>query len=124
MSGDRHGPLASIGCRHRGFLGIGLELAKLCAQNGFDLVVAADEPQIHDAAEKLTGLGAEVVAVEADLATLQGVDELHEPILATGRPVDALFANAGRGLGRGFLDQDVDEFTSVVDTNITPTRST
>ena len=30
--------------------GIGLELAKCCAQNNFDLLIAADEPQIEDAA--------------------------------------------------------------------------
>jgi uncharacterized protein len=29
--------------------GIGYELAKCCAQNGFDLVVAADEPLIEKA---------------------------------------------------------------------------
>jgi uncharacterized protein len=38
--------------------GIGYELAKLCAENGFDLVVAADETEIHAAAERLQSLGA------------------------------------------------------------------
>ena len=33
--------------------GIGYELAKICAENGFDLVVAADEPKIEDAARDL-----------------------------------------------------------------------
>ncbi|MEZ2410669.1 SDR family NAD(P)-dependent oxidoreductase [Bosea sp. RCC_152_1] len=101
--------------------GIGLELARLCAREGFDLVVAADEPQIHGASAELGAFGGMVVAVEADLATLDGVDQLYDAVIATGRPVDALFANAGRGLGRGFLDQDVDEFRRVIDTNITGT---
>jgi short-subunit dehydrogenase len=35
--------------------------------------------------------------------------------------VDALFANAGRGLGKGFLDQDVAEWRRVIDTNVTGT---
>ena len=30
--------------------GIGRELAKCCARNGFDLLVAADEPAIEEAA--------------------------------------------------------------------------
>jgi hypothetical protein len=30
--------------------GIGFELAKCCAEDGFDLVIAADEPAIHQAA--------------------------------------------------------------------------
>jgi short-subunit dehydrogenase len=38
-----------------------------------------------------------------------------------GRPVEALLANAGHGLGQGFLDQDFDEARHVIDTNITGT---
>ena len=45
-----------------------------------------------------------VDAVQADLATIEGVDQLCAA--AGGRPVDALLANAGRGLGDAFLDQD------------------
>jgi short-subunit dehydrogenase len=101
--------------------GIGFELAKHCAEKGFDLVIAADEPAIHDAGEILKRHGTTVEVVEADLATNQGVDRLYEVTMAHGRPVDALLANAGRGLGHGFLDQDFDEAMRVVDTNITGT---
>ena len=38
---------------------------------------------------------------------------------AKGRAVDLLLANAGRGLGHDFLDQDFKEARRVVDTNIT-----
>jgi short-subunit dehydrogenase len=99
--------------------GIGLELAKCCARNGFDLVVAADETAIHAAATGFRDLGAAVDAVEADLSTIAGVDQLYTAI--QGRPVDALLANAGRGLGKGFLDQDFDRVRKVIDTNITGT---
>ena len=98
--------------------GIGYELAKLCAENGFDLVVAADRP-LEEAAQALRGLGAEVTAVETDLATTEGVDRLCEAF--AGRPVDALLANAGHGLGRAFLDQDFEEVRHVIDTYITGT---
>jgi short-subunit dehydrogenase len=99
--------------------GIGYELAKCCAENGFDLVVAADEPEINKAAEEFRALGVEVSAVEADLATIEGNDKLYAA--TKGRPVDALLANAGRGLGKGFLDQNFDDVRHVVDTNITGT---
>jgi short-subunit dehydrogenase len=99
--------------------GIGYELAKLCAENGYDLIVAADEPRITEAAEDFRQLGVEVSAVEADLATLEGVDRLYAA--AKGRPVAALLANAGHGLGKGFLEQDFDEVRHVIDTNITGT---
>src|SRR2546423_11972952 len=99
--------------------GIGYELAKCCAEHGFDLIVAADEPEINEAAQRLRKLGAEVEAVEADLATIEGNDKLYAAM--KGRPVDALLANAGRGLGHAFLDQSFDDVRRVVDTNITGT---
>lgn len=99
--------------------GIGYELAKCCAENGFDLIVAADEPEINEAAQAFRALGVEVEAVEADLATLEGNDKLYAA--AKGRPVDALLANAGRGLGKGFLDQNFDDVRHVVETNVTGT---
>ncbi len=99
--------------------GIGYELARCCAEHGFDLVIAADEPQIEQAAATFRGMGANVTAIEADLATADGVDALYRTI--GGRPVDALVANAGRGLGHGFLDQDFAAVRHVVDTNVTGT---
>jgi uncharacterized protein len=99
--------------------GIGYELAKLCAQNGYDLVIAADQAKIDDAARNFRELGIMVDAVEVDLATLEGVDRLYAAI--NGRPVDVLVANAGHGLGHGFLDQDFAEARHVIDTNITGT---
>lgn len=99
--------------------GIGLELARLAAEHGHDLLVVADEPRIEAAAADLRRHGVEVRALEADLSTFAGNDEL---LAATsGRPIDALFANAGRGLGRGFLEQDVAEWRRVIDTNVTGT---
>jgi short-subunit dehydrogenase len=101
--------------------GIGLELARLCAQKGFDLLVAADEPEILDAARALRdekGAGA-VEALHVDLATTEGVDKLYAA--AKGRPVDVLMANAGRGLGHAFLDQEWARARDVIDTNITGT---
>lgn len=99
--------------------GIGFELAHLAAQNGYDLLVVADEPLIQAAAEDFRRHGGTVDQVEADLSTLEGVDRL---LAATnGRTVDLLCANAGRGLGHGFLDQSVADWRRVVDTNITGT---
>lgn len=99
--------------------GIGRDLAVLCAKNGFDLIVAADDPAIEQAAEAFRQAGAAVDTVVADLATLGGVDQLCSKV--GGRPVDALLANAGHGLGGAFLDQDFDRIRHVIDTNITGT---
>jgi short-subunit dehydrogenase len=99
--------------------GIGFELAKRCAREGYDLLIAADEAAINNAAATLREFGVTVIAVQADLATREGVDTLYAA--ANGRPIDALLANAGRGLGRGFLDQDLEAATRVVETNISGT---
>ncbi len=98
--------------------GIGLELAKLCAREGFDLLIAADTP-IDQAAAELRALGTGVETVEVDLSTTEGVGELLER--TGGRPVDALLANAGHGLGKAFMDQDWQDIRHVIDTNIVGT---
>lgn len=99
--------------------GIGKELAKLCAKDGYHLIIAADEPAIQQAAAALGSHGVTVEAIEADLATEEGVDRLIAGI--GDRDVDLLFLNAGRGLGRGFVDQDWKKIRRVIDTNITGT---
>lgn len=99
--------------------GIGFELATLAAEAGYDILVVADEPLIEAAARDFEQFGTEVRSVEADLSTMEGVDTLIAA--AAGRQVDLLCANAGRGLGHAFLDQNVADWRRVVDTNITGT---
>jgi short-subunit dehydrogenase len=99
--------------------GIGFELATLAAKDGYDILVVADEALINDAARDFEQFGTQVQAVEADLSTVEGVDKL---LAATdGRRIDVLCANAGRGLGHGFLEQKVEDWRHVVETNITGT---
>ena len=99
--------------------GIGFELAHCAARDGYDLLVVADEPLIEASAADFRQHGVEVTAVEADLSTDEGVGQL---LAATGgRPIDVLVANAGRGLGHGFLEQDPADWRKVIDINITGT---
>ena len=98
--------------------GIGLEIAKLAGKDGYDLIVAADTPFV-EAGPALKDLGANVEQVEGDLATQNGLDQLLQRI--GDRPVDVLVANAGHGLGQGFLDQSPAEWQHVINTNITGT---
>jgi short-subunit dehydrogenase len=99
--------------------GIGYELAKCCADAGFDLLLAADQGQVTAVAEEFRSRGIATQGVVTDLATLSGVEQLWA---ATGnRPVDALLANAGHGLGGAFLEQDFEDVRHVIETNITGT---
>jgi len=99
--------------------GIGYQLAKLCAQGGYDLLLAADSPSIVDVASEMRTCGVSVQALEVDLATDPGMRAVCDA--AKGRPIDLLLANAGHGLGGGFLDQEFDEARHVLDTNVTGT---
>lgn len=99
--------------------GIGLELARCCAREGYRLLIVANEPEIENAARSLRAEAALVEAVQADLSFATGVDELTAAI--GQRPVAALLANAGLGLGGAFLDQDFADVRRVIDTNVTGT---
>jgi uncharacterized protein len=58
--------------------GIGLELARCGAKDGYDLLIAADEAAIEDAPSLLRQEqgAANILAIEADLATTEGLDKL------------------------------------------------
>lgn len=101
--------------------GIGLELARIAAKNGSDVLIVADGADIEDAARELASAGGKVSALQADLSTIEGVDALYDRVRQDGRPVDALYANAGRGLGKGFLDQDFADIADVIATNVVGT---
>src|SRR5215218_8435534 len=101
--------------------GIGLELARQFAENGFDLVIAAEDEELADAAAELQALGAQVEAVRVDLATPEGVEELHRRTTATGRPIAAAALNAGIGAGGAFVDTDLEDELRLVDLNVRST---
>jgi short-subunit dehydrogenase len=97
--------------------GIGFELARQFADNGFDVLAVAEEPAIATAAAEL---GVAVTPVRIDLASYEGVEELYARIGATGRPVDALAVNAGIGVGGDFArETDLDAELKLVNLNVT-----
>jgi uncharacterized protein len=101
--------------------GIGIELAKCCAADGYELLICSDTAEIEEAARVLRAGGAAVEVVQADLATEEGVERLA---CAVGdRPVEALLANAGVGLGGAFLDQELGRARHVLKLNVDGTIS-
>ena len=98
--------------------GIGYHLARIAAEEGYDLVVAADRP-LDQAVSDFQSLGAQVEALQVELASRDGVDQLLE--LVRNRTVHVVLANAGHGLGGAFLEQDFAQVQHVIDTNITGT---
>jgi uncharacterized protein len=102
--------------------GIGLELARQFAANGFDLVIAAENLELAEAAERLRSGGTGVTAVQADLATARGVDDLYAAVRATGRPLAAAALNAGIAVGGAFAtDTELGDELRLVDLNVRST---
>jgi uncharacterized protein len=101
--------------------GIGFELAKQFAENGFDLLIVAGGDRINTAADEIQMLGATVNAVQADLATHDGVHQLLSAIQSSGRPVDAVAINAGVGVAGRFVETDLREELNMVALNVTST---
>jgi short-subunit dehydrogenase len=101
--------------------GIGLELARLFAADGYDLVLAADEEQIVDAANELAASGVDVQPVQADLRSPDDVERLYRTATSGGRAVDAAALNAGIGRAGRFVDDDLDADLSIVDLNVRST---
>jgi len=102
--------------------GIGYELARVFAENGYDLLVTSGSQKIETAAPDFSGLGVEVKTVEADLSTYDGVEKLWAEIQSTGRPVDAIAINAGIGAYGDFArESDLDEELKLIQLNVTST---
>jgi uncharacterized protein len=96
--------------------GIGRSLAREFAEHGYDLVIAADDDAIHDAAEALRATGSAVVAEQVDLSTADGVTALHRAATSAGN-IAAAALNAGVGVSGRFDETDLDADLALVDLN-------
>jgi len=99
--------------------GIGRALAVQFAENGYDLVVAAEDDRIEPVARTLARNGAQAIPVQANLATFDGVEDLYRAIQDAGRP-DAVALNAGVGVGGDFArDNDLADELRLIGLNVT-----
>lgn len=92
--------------------GIGLELAKEFAKNGYDLIIAAEDDAINQVAMQI---GANVTPIQTDLSTYEGSEELA--LAVEGLNVDALVLNAGVGVNGRFHETSLDEELAMIDLN-------
>lgn len=101
--------------------GIGYNLAKVFAENGFDLVVGSAGERLEKAAADFKALGVQVTAVEADLATYEGCEEFWKAVESTGRRLDAIAINAGVGVGGLFYETELEKEINLVRLNVEST---
>lgn len=101
--------------------GIGLELARVFADEGYDLLVVADDPQIFHAAGTLLHAGVRVEPLQADLRVPEAAERVRAVIQAGGRVPSAVALNAGIGRAGRFIDGDIDDDLAVIDVNVRST---
>lgn len=101
--------------------GIGLELAELFAERGYDLVVAAENDGIYPASATLSRWGVDVRPVQVDLRTPEGIEKLYQQATEGDRPIDAAALNAGIGGGGSFVEADLAHDMSIIDLNVRST---
>lgn len=104
-----------------GTSGIGHELAKLFAQDGYHLIIAArgtDGGLEKIAAELKTEYGVQVTTIAKDLFERNAAFELYNEVKASGVEIDVLVNDAGQGLYGEFVDTDIDRELDIIQLNI------
>ena len=98
--------------------GIGAETARHAAEAGYRLVLSArSEDKLAQLAEELGGAG-EAIAIPADVGEWADNERLAAAALDEFGQIDAVFANAGVGAKRGFLEESPEQWRSMVLTNV------
>jgi len=89
--------------------GIGHELARLFARNGYSLVlVARNAGELHKIASQLTSeYGISVKVISKDLSSPNSPQEIFDEIQAGGITIDILVNNAGFGTYGAFCDTNL-----------------
>jgi short-subunit dehydrogenase len=92
-------------------------LAHELAGRGYDLAICSAGERLQGATESLRSNGTEVIDVQADLATREGVKRFWDEITSLGRDIDIACINAGVGVGGLFAETDLDEELNMVNLN-------
>ena len=107
--------------------GLGRLFADRLAGRGYDLVlVARDEARLRRVADELAAsYGVTCDVLVADLVDRRQLTTVEDRVASADRPIDLLVNNAGFGLKRKFLDNDVEQEQAHLDVLVTaPMRLT
>ncbi len=99
--------------------GTGLELARQFAEEGYELVICANDETIFTVQTDLETYGGNVTAIETDLATFYGVENLYRNIKKLGQPVSAIAIIMGDGVDGEFAKTGLKDEINLINLNIT-----
>ena len=98
--------------------GIGAATARRAVEFGHRVVLAArSEDKLQALAEELGG-DERAIAVRCDVTSWDDQQALVETTLDRFGRMDSYFANAGFGAARGFLEESVEHWKAMIDTNV------
>jgi len=99
--------------------GIGLELARIFAEHGHDVVlVARSESKLQTLAADLQKKGGRAYVVAADLSAPNGAKTVVDTVTQRGIVVDALVNNAGYGLFGSFVETSLEAELAMIQLNV------
>lgn len=101
--------------------GLGLELAKQFAHNGYDIAISGSSDRIFEAATSIRDLGVEAYPHKADAAKYDGVEDFWNFVSELNRPIEAAVLNVGIGLGGAFAETDLEDELRLISINISGT---
>jgi uncharacterized protein len=100
--------------------GIGLELARVFAREGFDLVLTARRLEaLNRLRSELDARTVRIRTFAADLAVADGAESLMRDIVGAGVRIDVLVNNAGVGLYGAFVETSLEEEQRMIQLNVT-----
>jgi len=101
--------------------GIGRGIAVELAREGCRVALCArGKEALDEAAAELRGLGAEAVAVVADVTTDGGIREVVDAARAAFGRIDVLVNNVGGSTGASFQETSVEDWQRAIDLNLLP----
>ncbi len=102
--------------------GIGLELAKLFARDGYNLIIVSrDQTNLEQTAYELKNSNSniDVVTISKDLFKPDSPFELYQEVKEKGIQIDVLVNNAGQGVYGEFADTEIAREVDIIQLNIT-----
>ncbi|ODT70935.1 MAG: oxidoreductase [Pelagibacterium sp. SCN 63-23] len=101
-----------------GSAGIGLELARLLAKDGHDLIITGASDRVNAATADLRRSGVQITPVQSDLATAAGTNAVIAAVTDAGRPLDIAVFNAGIAIGGAFVDVPLERHLQLIALNV------